>query len=176
MTRGAGPVVYLTGLSGSGKSTIAEALAASLRAEGRSVEIVDGDVLRARDATTLGFDRASREAQMARAATMAAELARDGTTVISALISPFEAARRAARDVIEASGAPYLLVFVRTPLEVAEARDPKGHYRRARAGEIRDFTGIDSPYEEPAEPDLVIDTVSTSVPEAVEAIRRRLPG
>ena len=171
-----GPVIYLTGLSGSGKSTIAEALAASLRAEGRTVEIVDGDVLRALDPTPLGFDRASRELQMARAAVMAADMAASGTTVISALISPFEGARRAAREVIEAAGVRFVLVYVRTPLEVAEARDPKGHYRRARAGEIRDFTGIDSPYEEPTDADLVIDTVTTPVPEAVAAIRRLIAG
>jgi sulfate adenylyltransferase len=169
-----GAVIYLTGLSGSGKSTIAEALAADLRAAGETVEIVDGDILRDRDPTPLGFDRASRETQMRRAAELAAELAGQGATVISALISPFEAARADARAVIEASGAPFFLVFVDTPLEVAEARDPKGHYRRFRAGEIRDMTGIDSPYEPPAEADLVIDTTSTAVPDAVAAIRRLL--
>lgn len=166
-----GTVVYLTGLSGAGKSTIAEALAAELEAEGQVVEIVDGDVLRARDATTLGFDRASREAQMRRAAELAAGLAAGGALVVSALISPFEGARRSAREVIEASGARFLLVHVQTPLEVAEARDPKGLYRRARAGEIRDFTGIDSPFDEPLDADLVIDTTTTSVPGAVAAIR-----
>ena len=169
-----GAVIYLTGLSGSGKSTIAEALAADLRAAGEMVDIVDGDVLRDRDPTPLGFDRASRETQMRRAAELAAELAGQGTIVISALISPFEAARADARAVIEASGAPFFLVFVDTPLEVAEARDPKGHYRRFRAGEIRDMTGIDSPYEPPADADLVIDTMSTAVPDAVAAIRRLL--
>jgi adenylyl-sulfate kinase len=166
-----GPVVYLTGLSGAGKSTIAEALAAELRAAGTTVEIVDGDVLRARDATALGFDRASRERQVERAARMSAEIAATGATVISALISPFDAARRAAREVIEASGAPYHLVYVSTPLEVAEARDPKGHYRRFRAGEIKEMTGIDSPYEAPTDADLVIDTTTTEVPEAVARIR-----
>jgi adenylyl-sulfate kinase len=171
-----GSVVYLTGLSGAGKSTIAEALAADLRAAGRPVEIVDGDVLRALETANLGFDRASREAQMRRAAELAVELAAGGTTVVSALISPFEAARRAARETIEASGTRYFLVYVSTPLEVAEARDPKGHYKRARAGEIRDFTGIDSPYEPPTNPDLVIDTTTTSVPDAVRQIRSLLGG
>jgi sulfate adenylyltransferase len=171
-----GPVVYLTGLSGSGKSTIAEALATDLRAAGRAVEIIDGDVLRARDAAPLGFDRASREAQVRRAAELSAEAAASGAVVISALISPFEAARRAARDVIAASGASFHLVYVSTPLEVAEARDPKGHYRRARAGEIRDFTGIDSPYEAPLDADLVIDTTTTSVDEAVAAVRALIDG
>ena len=166
-----GSVVYLTGLSGSGKSTIAEALADGLRAEGRAVEIVDGDVLRALDPTALGFDRASRETQVRRAAELAIELAATGATVVSALISPFDAARREARDAISAAGIRSLLVYISTPLEVAEARDPKGHYRRARAGEIRDFTGIDSPYEPPADADLVIDTTSISVDEAVWQIR-----
>ena len=169
-----GPVVYLTGLSGSGKSTIAEALAEELRADGRAVEIVDGDVLRARDATPLGFDRASREAQVRRGAALAAETARTGATVLSALISPFESARREARQVIEAAGAPYFLVYVNTPLEVAEARDPKGHYKRFRAGEIKEMTGIDSPYEPPTDADLVIDTTTSSVAEAVVAIRALL--
>jgi sulfate adenylyltransferase len=169
-----GAVIYLTGLSGSGKSTIAEALAADLRAAGETVEIVDGDVLRDRDPTPLGFDRASRETQMRRAAELAAELAGQGATVISALISPFEAARADARAVIEAAGAPFFLVFVDTPLHVAEARDPKGHYRRYRAGEITDMTGIDSPYEAPTDADLVIDTTTTDVPDAVAAIRELL--
>ena len=169
-----GSVVYLTGLSGAGKSTIAEALAAALRADGLAVEIVDGDVLRARETANLGFDRASREAQMRRAAELAVELAAGGATVVSALISPFEAARRAARDLIEASGTRYHLVYISTPLEVAEARDPKGHYKRARAGEIRDFTGIDSPYEPPTDADLVIETTSSSVEEAVARIRELL--
>ena len=173
---GSGAVVYLTGLSGSGKSTIAEALAASLRAGGRTVEIVDGDVLRARDATPLGFDRASREAQVRRGAELAAELAAGGSIVVSALISPFERARLGARSIIEAAGAPFHIVYVSTPIEVAEARDPKGHYRRARAGEIRDFTGIDSPYEAPTDAALVIDTTSTSVEEAVRAIEGLLEG
>jgi sulfate adenylyltransferase len=169
-----GAVVYLTGLSGSGKSTIAEALARHLRNEGRTVEIVDGDVLRARDSAPLGFDRASRALQVQRAAELAAEQAGGGATVISALISPFEGARRDARDLIEGSGAPFFLVHVSTPLEVAEARDPKGHYRRARAGEIRDFTGIESPYEPPVDADLVIDTTTTPVDEAVELLRALL--
>ncbi len=169
-----GSVVYLTGLSGAGKSTIAEALAADLRADGQPVEIVDGDVLRARETANLGFDRASREAQVRRAAELAVELAATGATVVSALISPFEEARRAARQVIEASGTRYLLVYISTPLAVAEARDPKGHYKRARAGEIRDFTGIDSPYEPPTDANLEIDTTSTSVEEAVRQIRTLL--
>jgi adenylyl-sulfate kinase len=168
-----GAVVFLTGLSGSGKSTIAEALATELRASGRAVTIVDGDVLRQQVSADLGFDAASREANVRRAAELAARSAMQGQIVISALIAPFERARNEAREIVELS-APFLLVYVSTPLEVAEARDPKGLYRRARAGEIADFTGIDSPYEEPITPDLVIDTTETPVPEAVASIRAAL--
>jgi adenylyl-sulfate kinase len=173
-TTGSGAVVFLTGLSGAGKSTIAEALAADLRAAGRDVSIVDGDVLRQQVSAELGFDAASREANVRRAAEMAASSAAKGDIVISALIAPFERSRLEARGIVEPV-AKFLLVFVRTPLEVAEARDPKGLYKRARAGEIPDFTGIDSPYEAPTDADLVIDTTTTSVPQAVALIRGALP-
>jgi sulfate adenylyltransferase len=169
-TRGA--VVFLTGLSGAGKSTIAAALAADLEGTGRHVSVIDGDELR-RVAAHLGFDAASREANIQRAAELAEERARDGHIVIAALIAPYERSRRLAREIVEVSAA-FVLVYVRTPLEVAEARDPKGLYAKARAGEIKDFTGIDSPYEEPTEADLMIDTTTTSVPEAVQRIRAAL--
>jgi sulfate adenylyltransferase len=170
---GRGAVVFLTGLSGSGKSTIAETLAGELRADGSTVTIVDGDELRRRVSADLGYDPASREANARRATDIAIELASEGQIVITALIAPFELSRREARERIE-SVAPFLLVYVRTPLEVAESRDVKGLYRRARAGEIRDFTGIDSPYEEPTDADVVIDTTSTAVPDAVGLIRLAL--
>jgi len=168
-----GAVVFLTGLSGAGKSTIAEAIAADLRAAGRDVSIIDGDVLRQHVSADLGFDPASREANVRRAAELATALAAEGQVVISALIAPFERSRREARAIVE-KAAPFLLVFVSTPLDVAEARDPKGLYRRARAGEIADFTGIDSPFEPPMYADLVIDTSITAVPESVARIRALL--
>jgi adenylyl-sulfate kinase len=168
-----GAVVFLTGLSGSGKSTIAEALAADLRATGREATVVDGDVLRQQDSADLGFDAASREANVRRAAELSARFAAGGQVVISALIAPFERARREAREIIERT-APFLLVYVSTPLDVAEARDPKGLYRKARAGEIPDFTGIDSPYEAPEAPDLVIDTTRVPIADAVRTIRTAL--
>ena len=168
-----GAVVFLTGLSGAGKSTIAEALAESLREAGQDATIIDGDVLREHVSADLGFDAASREANVRRAAELAAGLAAEGQVVISALIAPFERSRREAREIVE-SAAPFLLVYVSTPLDVAEERDPKGLYRRARAGEIPDFTGIDSPYEPPMDPDLVIDTTSTSVAGAVAQVNAAL--
>jgi len=168
-----GAVVFLTGLSGAGKSTIAEALATALREAGTEVSIVDGDALRREAHADLGYDAASREANIRRAAELAARFAADGQIVISALIAPFERSRREARRIIEAV-ALFLLVYVSTPLDVAEARDPKGLYRRARAGEIADFTGIDSPYESPPDADLVLDTSVTPVPESVLRIRSLL--
>jgi sulfate adenylyltransferase len=168
-----GAVVWLTGLSGAGKSTIAEALAARLAADDRPTTIIDGDELR-RLATHLGYDAASREANVRRAAELADERARDGQIALVAVIAPFAEGRTAARELAERSSVPFLLVWVRTPLAVAEARDPKGHYARARAGEIRDFTGIDSPYEEPLDADLVIETVETPVAEAVARIQAAL--
>jgi len=170
---GKGAVVYLTGLSGAGKSTIADALAAALREAGREVSIVDGDVLRREAHADLGYDAASREANIRRAAELAARSAADGQIVISALIAPFERSRREARRIIEPV-ASFLLVYVSTPLHVAEARDPKGLYRRARAGEIQDFTGIDSPFEPPSEADLVIETTTTPLDEAVRLITAAL--
>jgi sulfate adenylyltransferase len=167
---GRGVVVFMTGLSGAGKSTIAEALKAELDATGRPATILDGDVLRALDATALGFDQASRERQIQRAAELAAGYAADGQVVIAALIAPFDDARKRARATVEPV-APFVLTWVRTPLEVAEARDPKGLYRKVRAGEIGEFTGISSPFEEPADADLIIDTTSTPIPEAVTQLR-----
>jgi sulfate adenylyltransferase len=137
------------------------------------VTILDGDELRKHHSADLGFDAASREANVQRAAELAAGFAADGQIVLSALIAPFERSRRLARELVSPI-APFLLVWVRTPLEVAEARDPKGLYKRARAGEIPDFTGIDSPYEEPTDADLVVETVHTSVADAVATIRRAL--
>jgi sulfate adenylyltransferase len=167
---GRGVVVFMTGLSGAGKSTIAEALKAELDATGRPATILDGDVLRALDATALGFDQASRERQIQRAAELAAGYAADGQVVIAALIAPFDEARKRARATVEPV-APFVLTWVRTPLEVAEARDPKGLYRKVRAGEIGEFTGISSPFEEPADADLIIDTTSTPVADAVTQLR-----
>jgi sulfate adenylyltransferase len=168
-----GAVVFLTGLSGAGKSTIAEALVESLHQDERDATIIDGDVLRQHVSADLGFDAASREANVRRAAELAAQYASKGQIVISALIAPFERSRREAREIV-GTAAPFLLVYLSTPLEVAEARDPKGLYRRARAGEVPDFTGIDSPYEPPLDADLVLDTSITPVEESVARIRALL--
>lgn len=168
-----GAVIFLTGLSGAGKSTIAEALARELEGAGHDVTMLDGDELRRHLSADLGFDASSRETNVQRAAEIAEQHASEGRIVIAALIAPFERSRERARQIVERT-APFLLVHVHTPLAVAEARDPKGLYKRARAGEIRDFTGIDSPYEEPLHADVVIETAQQSVAEAVAAIRSAL--
>jgi sulfate adenylyltransferase len=165
-----GAVVFFTGLSGAGKSTIARALFDELRQRGEpDVSLLDGDEVRRHLSADLGFDAASREANVERVARVAAGIAERGGVAITALIAPFESGRRRARDVVEPVGA-FVLVFVRTPLEVVEARDVKGLYARARAGKIADFTGISSPFEAPGGAEVVIDTPTTPVPEAVASI------
>ena len=170
---GPGAVIFFTGLSGSGKSTIAHALADELTDDaGRRVTLLDGDEVRQHLSRGLGFDAESREINIDRIAWVAALVAAHGGIAIAAPIAPFDAGRRSARAMAEPNGA-FLLVWVSTPLDVCEARDRKGLYARARAGEIEDFTGISSPYEPPEDADVVIDAADT-VPDAVRAIRAAL--
>lgn len=168
-----GAVVFFTGLSGSGKSTIARALAESLADAGHRVTLLDGDGVRHHLSRGLGFDAASREINIDRIAWVASLVAAHGGVAVAAPIAPFDAGRRAARAMAEPASA-FLLVHVSTPLEVCEARDRKGLYARARAGEIPDFTGISSPYEAPTDADLTIDATGVTVPEAVGRIRTLL--
>lgn len=159
----------MTGLSGAGKSTIAEALAARLHEAGRDVTVLDGDELRKHLSADLGFDRASRDRQVRRAAELAAGEAAQGKVVIAALMAPFDAARREARAIVEPV-ARFLLVHVAAPLEVAEARDPKGLYRRARAGELWDFIGLDIPFEPPTDAEVIIDTTAMDASNAADVL------
>jgi sulfate adenylyltransferase len=173
--RARGAVVFFTGLSGSGKSTIAKALAAAIEAEdARTVTLLDGDEVRHHLSRGLGFDAESRAINIDRIAYVASLVARHGGIAVAAPIAPFEAGRRSARAMAEAQGAVFLLVHVSTSLEVCEARDRKGLYAKARAGQVPEFTGISSPYEVPADADLTIDTVTTSVESAVDLVRRML--
>ena len=171
---GPGAVVFFTGLSGSGKSTIARALADELADDGpRRVTLLDGDEVRQHLSRGLGFDAESREINVDRIAWVASLVAAHGGIAVAAPIAPFAAGRRSARAMAQEHGA-FLLVWVSTPLDVCEARDRKGLYARARAGEVADFTGISSPYEEPDDADVVIDTTRIGVPEAVRRIREAL--
>ena len=170
---GKGAVVFFTGLSGSGKSTVAAALAELLRDEGaRGVALLDGDVMRRSISAGLGFDRGSRNTNVQRLGVAAAEVARAGGIAIAAPIAPFAEGRALAREA--AAGLPFLLVHINTPLEICEQRDRKGLYAKARAGEISDFTGISSPYEAPLDADLTIDASTVSANDAAELVKERL--
>src|SRR5829696_8131179 len=165
-----GVTVFLTGLSGAGKSTIADALVAELEAQGRPVTVLDGDVVRTHLSSELTFSREHRDLNIARIGWVAGEIVRHGGTVVVAAIAPYEQARAEARKLVEEHGR-FVLVDLATPLEVCEQRDVKGLYARARAGEIAGFTGVSDPYEPPARAEVVIDTATTPLEESVSRIR-----
>ena len=148
-------VVWLTGISGAGKSTVARQVEARLRARGRPTVLLDGDDMRLGLNRVLGFSDADRMESTRRVAEVARLMTAAGLTVIVALISPFRSARELARSRVPAG--TFFEVHVDTPIEIAEARDPKSLYRKARRGEITDFTGIDSTYEAPERPQLRLD-------------------
>lgn len=151
-----GLTVWFTGLSGSGKSTVAVATEQLLLERGRAAYILDGDNLRHGLNGDLGFDTAARDENVRRVSHVSALLADAGVAVLVPLISPYRVGRDRARAVHEAAGLRFIEVFVDTPLGECERRDPKGLYAKARAGEITGFTGIDDPYEPPLSPDLVL--------------------
>ena len=165
-----GLVVFFTGLSGSGKSTVARDLADALAERGgRTVSLLDGDRVRRLLSAGLTFSREDRDLNIARIAYVAAEVARNGGVAICAPIAPYARARARARDMVAEVG-DFLLVHVATPIEVCEARDRKGLYAKARAGTITSFTGISDPYEAPDDADLVIDTSAMTRSEAADAV------
>ena len=163
-----GFVVFFTGLSGSGKSTLARALHDLILEDGRrTVTSLDGDVVRRNLSAGLTFSREDRETNIRRIGWVAAEIARHRGIAICSPIAPYDATRRQVAAMVEEAGGEFVLVHVATPLEECERRDRKGLYARARAGEIPDFTGISSPYEEPDDPALRIDTTGRSVAECL---------
>ncbi len=165
-----GAVVLLTGLSGAGKSTVARALAERINGESsmRAV-LLDGDHVRAELASELGFSAADRDRNLQRQAWVGARVAEAGGIAICAPIAPFAASRDAMRAKVEPASA-FVVIHVSTPIEIAEQRDRKGLYAKARSGLIKDFTGIDSPYETPDDADLRLDTSVLGVDECVEAV------
>ena len=155
-----GFTIWLTGMSGAGKSTLATVVAEELRRAGRLVEVLDGDVVRTNLSSELGFSRADRDTNVRRIGWVCEVLARNGVVAVVAAISPY----RATRDEVRARLDRMLEVHVTAPLAVLEARDVKGLYRRARAGEIPQFTGIDDAYEPPLSPDVEIRSDGTQTP------------
>ena len=166
------PTVWLTGLSGAGKTSIALALAQALKAQGRAVTVLDGDQLRHGLNRDLGFTPADRHENIRRTAEVARLMNNAGLTVIAAFISPDRSDRATAAAIVGAGN--FIEVHVSTPLAVCEARDVKGLYAQARAGRIAQFTGISAPYEAPLDAALTLDTGTLALDEAVERICRHL--
>jgi bifunctional enzyme CysN/CysC len=167
-----GAVLWMTGLSGSGKSTLAVALQARLFRKGFAVTLLDGDNLRHGLCSDLGFSDADRSENIRRAAEAAKLMAESGLVVITSLISPFAKDRQRAAAICRQAGIPFAEVYVSTPLEICEERDPKSLYKKARAGEIPGFTGIDSPYEAPAEPTLELRTDLLTKEQSLEQLQK----
>lgn len=170
LTGGDGVTIWLTGLSGSGKSTIAYEVESRLIEIGRAAYVLDGDNLRHGINSDLGFSAEDRGENVRRVGEIALLMADAGLVTLVPVISPYRIDRAKARARHELAGVRFLEVFVDTPLHVCEERDPKGLYARARSGEIRDMTGIDDPYEAPLEPNLTIDGEKDPIPEAVKRI------
>ncbi|MDP8978083.1 MAG: bifunctional sulfate adenylyltransferase/adenylylsulfate kinase [Actinomycetota bacterium] len=169
-----GFTVFFTGLSGSGKSTIANVLLVKLLERGgRPTTLLDGDLVRKHLSSELGFSKEHRDINIRRIGYVASEITKNGGTAICAPIAPYDAVRREVRDMVAPHGR-FLLVYVDTPLEVCEQRDRKGLYAKARAGVIKEFTGISDPYETPADADVVIDTTTASPDEAASQVVQTL--
>jgi adenylyl-sulfate kinase len=166
MTDDTGFVLWFTGLSGAGKSTVAAKLAATLAERGHRVELLDGDEVRQNLCQGLGFSRADRDTNIARIGYVAGKLAKHGVAVLVAAISPY----REARDQVRASVDTFVEVYVAAPLATCAQRDPKGLYAKALAGEIPHFTGVSDPYEPPLAPELVLHTEDQSVDESVHQV------
>jgi sulfate adenylyltransferase len=166
-----GAVVFFTGLSGSGKSTVAQALCNHLiETGGRSVTLLDGDRVRRNLSSGLTFSKEDRETNIERISWVAAEVARHGGLAVCCPIAPFDRTRKLARQMAEEGGAAFVLVYVSTPIDVCADRDRKGLYARAKAGEIPDFTGISSPYEVPEDADLCLDSANEPPAESLRKL------
>jgi adenylyl-sulfate kinase len=168
-----GFVIWFTGLSAAGKTTVGTLVARELERRGHVVEVLDGDVIRTHLSQGLGYSKEDRDTNVARIGWVASRLARAGATVVVSAISPYEEARLRARALVE-EHAPFVEVHVATPIEVCAERDPKGLYKKARTGEIDHFTGVSDPYEEPSSPDLRLHTEGNEPAESAAAVIARL--
>jgi adenylyl-sulfate kinase len=168
-----GLVIWFTGLSGAGKSTVAEIVGRELDARGAAVEYLDGDVVRTHLSKGLGFSREDRDTNIERIGWVASRLARHGATVLVSAISPYAATRAKARAMVEEHAA-FVEVHVATSLEECERRDVKGLYEQARNGELPEFTGVHDPYEEPEAPELRLETEGRTPEESAAAVLAKL--
>ncbi|MDB6148474.1 MAG: adenylylsulfate kinase [Spartobacteria bacterium] len=169
-----GAVIWLTGLSGAGKSTIARGLEAELFQLSMQTYVLDGDNLRHGLNANLAFTPEDRAENIRRVSEVAKLMADGGTVVITSFISPYRADRARARSIALQAGAEFVEIFVDAPLAVCEQRDPKGLYQKARAGKLKGFTGIDAPYEAPEDPEIVVRTAEQTAAESVDLILAEL--
>ena len=165
-----GFTIWFTGLSGAGKSTLSEIIEEHLRARGRNVEVLDGDIVRTHLSKGLGFSREDRDTNIKRIAFVCSLLTRNGVVCISAAIAPYAEAREWARKEI----GNFVEIYVKCPIEVCRQRDVKGLYKLVDEGKIKGFTGVDDPYEEPEHPELVIETDKETIEESVSRIFAKL--
>lgn len=165
-----GFTIWFTGLSGSGKSTLSEIIEQRLRERGRSVEVLDGDIVRTHLSKGLGFSREDRDTNIKRIAFVCGLLTRNGVICVSAAIAPYRDARDWARQQI----GNFVEVYVKCPIEVCRQRDVKGLYKLAEEGKIKGFTGVDDPYEEPLHPELIVETDRETVEESAARILAKL--
>lgn len=172
-----GFTLWFTGLSGAGKTTLAAEIVPELRERGIRVEVLDGDEVRTNLSKGLGFSKEDRDTNIRRIGYVCRLLARNGVGAVSAAISPYREVRDEVRRAIEGEGAAFIEVYVRCPIDVLAGRDVKGLYKRALAGEIKEFTGISDPYEEPLSPDVTVETdqesIQTSAAKIIAELERR---
>jgi sulfate adenylyltransferase len=161
MTGRQGVCIWFTGLSGSGKSTTADEVIALIRARGREITVLDGDVVRTHLSKGLGFSREDRDTNVRRIGYVASEVVRHGGIAVAAVVSPYRSTRDEVRAMMP--DGRFMEIFVDTPIEICEARDVKGWYAKARTGEVTSFTGVDDPYEPPLRPEMTLYTVGTTV-------------
>jgi len=170
MSKQKGFTLWLTGLSGAGKTTLAGELLNKLRSRGLLVEVLDGDEVRTNLSKGLGFSKEDRDTNIRRIGYVSRLLSRNGVSVISAAISPYRLVRDEVRRSFEVDGAQFIEVYVKCPIDVLTERDVKGLYKKALAGEIKEFTGVSDPYEEPVDPEVIVETDRESIEQSVAAI------